>query len=121
MIKIKDILNIIKQDHTFKNIRNISLNDQISIVRSNDYCKQLIMLARNSAPSVVAISECIMDLSSDINNDFRIFSLLLVLSDAGVDEAIELSRVFAQSTDLSSSKLIAINILLKESLYGKHN
>lgn len=118
MKKARELLKLVNTDSSLEKNVDFAINDQVRVARSNSYCRQLTVLARNSESVVNSIINAVHEMSDNINNDFRICSLILVLSDADVDQAIELSREFVQRDDFRKSKLMSTNILLKESLYG---
>lgn len=117
MLKIKELLQNISEDILFNN-RDDSFSSLINFSRDNNYYSKLMLLVKNSDLSKNIIIENIAKMAVDDRNDFRIFTLLVVLFDSYQKEAFDLSRLLLEHSNLKCTKMIALNILLEESLYG---
>ena len=119
MEKANELLQLVKGDSSLENIEETNVNTLIDIARKNSLSRKLLLLVKNSDSAKDSVINCINTMIEDPNNDFRIFSMLLLLSDASrTPEAIDLSRSLTTSSNLRTTKLIATNILLRESMYG---
>ncbi len=111
---MQDILNDTLLDNS-----NEMLSTIIGTARANNSIKQLILLIKNiSSVSSIVITN-IKDWALDLENDTRIASLLIILSDLNCEDQItDLSSILVRSPSLRRTKIIAASILLKRSIYG---
>jgi hypothetical protein len=118
MKKSNELLQLVMEDLSLKNTEEVNINTIIDIARKNTLYSKLSLLVGNSDSEKKCVIECINKASNERSNDFRVFTLLLLLSDVARPESIELSRVLVRQTELRTTRLIARNILLRESMYG---
>jgi len=120
MKKANELLYLIENDSVFNNLNGLIAT--INTARSNNNIKKLILLNKNISSVSSVISNKISEWSKDSVNDFRIASLLIILSDLCCSEdALILSRRLCSIPHLDITRLIAISILIKESLYGSRS
>jgi len=118
MEKSNELLQLVMEDSSLEDTEEVNVNTMIDIARQNSLYSKLSLLVRNSESAKKDVIDCINKAANDRSNDFRIFTLLLLLSDIARPESLELSRAFVLQTELRTTRLIALNILLRESMYG---
>ena len=119
MEKSNELLQLVMEDSSLENTEESNINAIIDVARQSSLYSKLSLLIINSESAKKDVIDCINKAANDRNNDFRIFMLLLLLSDVARPESLELSRTLVQQNELRTTRLIALNILLRESMYGK--
>ena len=118
MKKANELLDCISNDPKLDNSSDL-LASIMETARSNDNIKQLSLLVKNLPSVLDLVSDKIDDWSEDIENDSRIASVLIGLSDVNCTrEVTNMSSVLIRANDFSRTKTIAASILLKDSMYG---
>lgn len=118
MLRAEELLILLEDDESLDDKSTRSLNTLLQMARSNSSVARLSIILKNTDSSTEMIIDRLESLIDRGDNDFRVFCLLIALYDSRhIDDVVSLS-IRIKEMELPSSKILAFNLLLKESMYG---